>query len=87
MDSGRAPAIRGDGLTKKFKSCNSDLLVFSDMSCEVRRCGWHAQYRTVLTLTVPETLIREEEERAVPSFYSFGRITGPPNDEPKSFCL
>jgi lipoprotein-releasing system ATP-binding protein len=37
MDSGRAPAIRGDGLTKKFKSGNSDLFVFSDMSFEVRR--------------------------------------------------
>jgi lipoprotein-releasing system ATP-binding protein len=37
MDSGRAPAIRGDGLTKKFKSGNSDLFVFSDMSFEVGR--------------------------------------------------
>src|SRR6202022_3750015 len=37
MDSGRAPAIRGDGLTKKSKSGNSDSFVFSDMSFEVGR--------------------------------------------------
>src|SRR5437879_4943411 len=37
MDSGRDPAIRGVGLTKKFKSGNTDLFVFSDMSFEVAR--------------------------------------------------
>ena len=37
MDSGSGPAIRGAGLTKKFKSGNTDLFVFSDMSFEVPR--------------------------------------------------
>ncbi|MDQ2946186.1 MAG: ABC transporter ATP-binding protein [Acidobacteriota bacterium] len=37
MDSGDAAAIRGAGLTKKFKSGHSDLFVFTDMSFEVRR--------------------------------------------------
>jgi lipoprotein-releasing system ATP-binding protein len=37
MDSGHGPAIRGDGLTKKFTSGNTDLFVFSDMSFEVPR--------------------------------------------------
>src|SRR5438270_8075576 len=37
MESDHATAIRGAGLTKKFRSGNSDLLVLSDMSFEVRR--------------------------------------------------
>jgi lipoprotein-releasing system ATP-binding protein len=37
MVSGEDAAIRGSGLTKKFKSGNSDLFVFSDMSFTVER--------------------------------------------------
>src|SRR2546423_6354244 len=37
MSPGHGPAIRGVGLTKKFKSGNTDLFVFSDMSFEVPR--------------------------------------------------
>ncbi|MDQ6760403.1 MAG: ABC transporter ATP-binding protein [Acidobacteriota bacterium] len=37
MNSGGSAAIRGTGLTKKFKSGHSDLFVFTDMNFEVQR--------------------------------------------------
>jgi lipoprotein-releasing system ATP-binding protein len=37
MDSAGGPAIRGVGLSKRFKSGDADLLVFSNMDFEVRR--------------------------------------------------
>ncbi len=37
MDSDRPPAIRGVGLTKTFRSGDSDLIVFSDMNFEVEQ--------------------------------------------------
>ncbi len=37
MESGDGPAIRGVGLARKFKSGNSDLLVFSNMNFTVQR--------------------------------------------------